>query len=245
MLSWKYRFSAATQRPAKSSVTALRRQADELDDEAEQVFRPQFSEKRLTRIGLRQTSPGRELSPPAQNPKLSAADTGTAHHKFLQHVALENAGDVAALEAEAGRLEREKVLSADERAALNLEDIAAFWSSEPGRKIRAQAASVRRELAFTARFSPAELAVITGAKSEPGLEDEFVVVQGVADLVVLLPEEIWLVDFKTDEITANELQEKKRLYAPQLKLYALALEKIYSRPVTARWLHFLSARKTV
>jgi ATP-dependent helicase/nuclease subunit A len=244
MLSWEYPFAAATERPAKSSVTALRRQAEELDDEAEQVFRPQFSEKRLTSIGLRQTSPGRALSPPAQNPKLSAADTGTAHHKFLQHVALENADGVAALESEAGRLEREKVLSADERAALNLEDIAAFWRSEPGRKIRAQAANVWRELAFTARFSPAELAAITGVKSEPGLEAEFVVVQGVADLVVLLPEEIWLVDFKTDAVRPDELPEKKRLYGPQLKLYALALEKIYSRPVTVRWLHFLAARKT-
>ena len=110
-------------------------------------------------------------------------------------------------------------------------------------KIRAQAASVRRELAFTARFSPAELAAITGAKSAPGLEDEFVVVQGVADLVVLLPEEIWLADFKTDEIRKHGLPEKIKAYAPQLKLYAQALEKIYSRPVTKRWLHFLAARK--
>jgi ATP-dependent helicase/nuclease subunit A len=236
MLSWEYLFAAATQRPAKSSVTALRRQAaSELDDEAEPVFRPQLSAKRLARTP----------APPARNLKLSAAATGTAHHKFLQHVALENADDVAALELEAGRLEREKILSADERAALNWEDIAAFWRSEPGQKIRAQAANVRRELAFTVRFSPAELAAITGTNSEPGLEDEFVVVQGVADLVVLLPKEIWLVDFKTDEMTANELREKKRLYAPQLMLYAQALEKIYSRPVTARWLHFLSARKTV
>ena len=218
MLSWEYPFAAATQRPAKSSVTALRRQAEELDDEAEQVFRPQFSEKRLARIGP--SAAQKSLAAPAANPKLSAADTGTAHHKFLQHVALENAADVAALEAEAGRLEREKVLSADERAALNLEDIAAFWSSEPGRKIRAQAANVRRELAFTARFSPAELAAITGAKSEPGLEAEFVVVQGVADLVVLLPEEIWLVDFKTDEIRKDELPDRIKAYTPQLKLYA-------------------------
>jgi ATP-dependent helicase/nuclease subunit A len=104
---------------------------------------------------------------------------------------------------------------------------------------------VRRELAFTARFSPAELAAITGVKSEPGLEAEFVVVQGVADLVVLLPEEIWLADFKTDAVRPAELPEKKRLYAPQLKLYRQALEKIYSRPVTERWLHFLSARRTV
>jgi ATP-dependent helicase/nuclease subunit A len=231
MLSWEYPFAAATQRPAKSSVTTLRRQAEELDDEAEQVFGPRFSEKRL--------------APPAQNPKLSAAETGTAHHKFLQYVTLENAANGAALELEAERLEREMVLSADERAALNLEDIAAFWNSEPGRKIRAQVAKVRRELAFTARFSPAELATITGMKSEPGLEAEFVVVQGVADLVVLLPEEIWLVDFKTDEIRKDELPDRIKTYTPQLKLYAQALEKIYSRPVTARWLHFLSARKTV
>jgi ATP-dependent helicase/nuclease subunit A len=230
MLSWQYPFAAATQRPAKSSVTALRRQAEELDDEAERVF---------TAWNFAQA--GRRKS----RAKLSAAETGTAHHKFLQHIALENAADVAALALEAGRLEREKVLSADERAALNLEDIAAFWGSEPGRKIRAQAASVRRELAFTARFSPAELAAITGVKSEPGLEAEFVVVQGVADLVVLLPEEIWLVDFKTDEIRKGELSDRIKTYTPQLKLYALALEKIYSRPVTERWLHFLSARKTV
>jgi len=242
ILSWEYPFAAATERPAKSSVTALRRQAEELDDEAELVFRRQFPAKRLART----------LAPPAQNPQsairnpqLSAADTGTAHHKFLQHVVLENAADVAALESEAGRLEREKVLSADERAALNLKDIAAFWSSEPGRKIRAQAANVRRELAFTARFSPAELAAITGVKSGPGLEAEFVVVQGVADLVVLLPEEIWLVDFKTDDIRKDELPARIKTYAPQLKLYAQALEKIYSRPVTERWLHFLAARTTV
>jgi ATP-dependent helicase/nuclease subunit A len=231
VLTWKYPFAAATKRPAKSSVTALRRQAvGELDDEAEQIF-PARNFARAARRNSRT--------------KLSAADAGTAHHKFLQQVALDNANDVAALKSEVNRLEQEKVLSADESAALNLEDIAAFWNSEPGRKIRAQAANVRRELAFTARFSPAELAAITGVKSAPGLEDEFVVVQGVADLVVLLPEEIWLADFKTDEVRPAELPEKTRLYASQLKLYARALEKIYSRPVTERWLHFLAARKTV
>jgi ATP-dependent helicase/nuclease subunit A len=231
ILSWKYPFAAATQRPAKSSVTALRRQAEEeLEDEAEQIFPARNfaqAERRNSRT------------------KLSAAETGTAHHKFLQQVALADANDVAALKSEANRLEREKVLSADERAALALEDIAAFWNSEPGRKIRAQTVNVRRELAFTARFSPAELAAVTGAKSAPGLEDEFVVVQGVADLVVLLPEEIWLADFKTDEIRQDGLPDKIKAYAPQLKLYAHALEKIYSRPVTEHWLHFLAVRQTV
>jgi ATP-dependent helicase/nuclease subunit A len=176
---------------------------------------------------------------------LSAADAGTAHHKFLQHISLEKAGGLAALEAEAKRLERENVLSADEGGALNLKAVAEFWDSEVGRKIRKLAAAVKRELAFTAKFRPEELSAIVGTKSESGLENEFVVVQGVADLAVLLPEEIWLLDFKTDEITARELPEKTRFYEPQLRLYARALEKIYNRPATNCWLHFLSASQTV
>jgi ATP-dependent helicase/nuclease subunit A len=228
MLEWQYEFAAATKHKAKSSVTELRRAAEELDEEAEQVFQPRrFSTKRL-----------RE--------KLSAAEAGAAHHKFLQHVTLKKTGDHAMLAAEAQRLEREKILSAEARAVLNLDALADFWDSPLGKKIRAQPpASVKRELPFTAKFSPMELAEITGAKAEAGLENEFVVVQGVADLAVLLPGEIWLVDFKTDQVRADELPEKTKLYEPQLKLYARALAKIYSRPVTHGWLHFLDARKTV
>jgi ATP-dependent helicase/nuclease subunit A len=230
VLTWEYGFSAATKQAAKSSVTALRRQAaDELDDEAGQMFAPhQFAHAAKRARG-----------------KLSATETGSAHHKFLQHVALENANDVAALKSEAGRLKREKVLSADECAALDLEAVAAFWQSDPGRRVLANAINVRRELAFTAKFSPQELVEIVGTKPETGLENEFVVVQGVADLVVLLPGEIWLVDFKTDEVHAGGMPTKIKTYAPQLKLYARALGKIYSRPVSACWLHFLTQKRSV
>ena len=243
VLGREYPFKAATWRKAKSSVTELRRAAEQLDEEAEQVFSFQFFEKPLART---LAASGRNRKSGIGNRKLSASEAGTAHHKFLQHVALESAGSVASLELEARRLEREKILTADERADLDLEALADFWGSPPGRKIRAQPPdSVKRELPFTAKFIPSELADITGAKAEAGLENEFVVVQGIADLVVLLPKEIWLVDFKTDQVRADKLPGKIELYKPQLKLYASALAKIYLRPVANCWLHFLDARKTV
>jgi ATP-dependent helicase/nuclease subunit A len=242
-LEREYPFTAATGRKAKSSVTELRRAAEELDDEAEQGFRFQVSGRRLART---LAPPGHTPHSTLRTPHLNAAEAGTAHHKFLQHVALEKTGGRAALEAEARRLEREKILSADERAILDLDALADFWDSPPGRKICAQPPDfVKRELQFTARFSPAELSEITGGKAEAGLENEFVVVQGVADLVVLLPGEIWLLDFKTDRIRPAEPAEKAKIYEPQLKLYARALAKIYSRPVTHGWLYFLSVRRTV
>ncbi len=230
VLTWQYGFEAATRRAAKSSVTTLRRQAEELDDEAE----PFFASRGLTPTTRRRA-----------RTKLSAAETGTAHHKFLQHVTLEKADDLAALAVEAKRLETAGVLTVGERAVLDLAAVAAFWKSEPGRKIRAQPPDcIRRELAFTAKFSPAEADAIIGAATPQGLENECVVVQGVADLAVLLPMEIWLVDFKTDEIRPKELTERRRHYEPQLKLYAGALSRIFSRPVTNCWLHFLAAQQT-
>jgi ATP-dependent helicase/nuclease subunit A len=232
-LEWNYPSEAATRRKAKSSVTALRREAEELDDEAEKLL-PEAGghEAGRTRSNLKS-----QIS----NLKLSAAEIGAAHHKFLQHVALEKTSSLA---DEAARLVRGNYLSADERAVLDLAALEHFWSSELGGKIVAHAADVRRELPFTARFSPAEIEVIIGRTAEAGIENEFIVVQGVADLAVILPNEIWLVDFKTDAVDDGELPEKIKMYAPQLQLYAAALGKIFARKISLRALHFLSARKT-
>ena len=236
VLTWQYEFDAATRRAAKSSVTALRRQAEEWNDETGSIF-PTASRpmEPLFRNDDRR---------PRANPQMTAAAVGTANHKFLQHFSLEKGNTLKSLEAEANRLQHEKILSGDEVAALDLENIAAFWTSSVGKKILGQRQRVQRELPFTAKFSPAEVDAIIGAKTPRGLQEEFIVVQGVADLVVLLPAEIWLVDFKTDEIKPRELAERRRLYEPQLTLYTKALSRIYSQPVTHCWLHFLAARQT-
>jgi ATP-dependent helicase/nuclease subunit A len=174
---------------------------------------------------------------------LNAAEIGAAHHKFLQYVKLTNLGYLG---AEADRMARENLLMPDERAALDFAALTDFWESPLGRDISAQQPDwVKRELPFTARFGGDELCGISGRTLEPVPGDEFVVVQGVADLVVLRPDEIWLVDFKTDRVRPGDLAAKSKEYEPQVRLYAAALNKIFGRPVTRRVLHFLAAGKTI
>jgi len=180
-----------------------------------------------------------------QQPKLSAAEIGDAHHTFLQLVEFQRTGTVAGLEREAERLGAEGALTPDEIEALDLKKLVAFWHSDLGRQIRSNATFVQRELAFTARFSPNELALFTGDPQDSRLEQEFVVVQGIVDLAVILPDEIWLLDFKTDEMKPSEVESKVKLYQPQLSLYAKALSRTYKRPVSQCWLHFLSLNQTV
>ncbi|HWY31715.1 MAG TPA: UvrD-helicase domain-containing protein [Candidatus Acidoferrum sp.] len=234
VLGWQYPHAAATMRPAKASVTELRRASEAPDDEAISMFtKPAVFIG--ARVAARTTANGHR--------KLSAAEIGAAHHKFMQHVSLTKTNDLV---AEAERLARENLLTTDEHAALDFGALADFWDSGFGQSIIVQPPdSVMRELPFTARFSPDEISEITGRNAAPGLADEFIVVQGVADLVVLRPDEIWLVDFKTDHIRTSDLPARTENYSPQLKLYAAALNKIFSRPVTRRALHFLTLGKTI
>lgn len=235
VLQRRYEFDAATKRAAKSSVTLLRREANAAleTEEAQPIFNFQFSRKRLA-----------ETAASLEKQKLNAADAGTVAHKFLQHFQIESVTDLKSLEAEAARLEKENYLSAEERTALELKTVLNFGKSEVGKKLLSQKEWIHRELPFTAKFSPIELDAILGTQSGEGLKDEFIVVQGVVDLVVLLPTEIWLLDFKTDGAGPDEIGRKIKFYEPQLKIYARALEKIYSRPTTNCWLHFLSANRT-
>ena len=48
-----------------------------------------------------------------------------------------------------------------------------------------------------------------------------------------------------DNLWRAELGAKRADYGRQLKLYGQALQRIYRRPVTALWLHFLALKKTV
>jgi ATP-dependent helicase/nuclease subunit A len=63
-------------------------------------------------------------------------------------------------------------------------------------------------------------------------------------LAVILDKQIWLVDFKTDARTPEELPSARERYTPQLKLYGLALSRIYRRPATETYLHFLALDHT-
>ncbi|HMP83665.1 MAG TPA: UvrD-helicase domain-containing protein [Verrucomicrobiota bacterium] len=225
-LDWNYPFQPATTELAKASVTALRRRfaVEETGDAVELFrFRPRGAKSRV-------------------RGQLSAAAVGVAHHRFLQLASLERLGDAEGLRGEAGRLRDGGALSAEEFDALDFAALIRFWQSETGRGFLANREFAHREIPFTAKFTPEDF-VLCGLKVPPAA-GEFIVVQGVADLAVILPGEIRLLDFKTDDVTEAMIGERTREYTPQLRTYALALGRIYGRPVTRCLLHFLTRGET-
>jgi ATP-dependent helicase/nuclease subunit A len=232
----KYPYAEAATRPAKTTVSAISHRRRSLQDtESEPLFRPSTSQGSAT-----EQRP-RHISSFLSKRIRAAAESGSVHHTFLQLVDLNETGSLKQLKAESQRLAALGHITGEEAEDLDLEAIATFWSSPLGQKIRTEASFIRRELPFTARFYESELAAITGETIGSELAKEFVVVQGIADLLVLLPGEIWLLDFKTDAVSGSALAARAQAYEPQLRIYAAALSRIHQRPVTRAWLYFLKA----
>jgi ATP-dependent helicase/nuclease subunit A len=242
VLDWSYPFQAATLQPAKGSVTAIRHQLSE-DEGAAPFSGGKAPWRRPAGTRALQTAVSQRSAPGPR--KASAAEIGSANHSFLQLMGLDSGASVSELKQDAARLEAAGALTTQQVALLDFDGVAKFWASALGRRIRGQSGQVRRELAFTARFSTSELAALSGKAVEAGVSEEFVVIQGVADLVVVLEDQLWLVDFKTDDITRAELDGRVSEYRPQIELYAQALSRIYSRPVLESCLYFLALGEQV
>jgi ATP-dependent helicase/nuclease subunit A len=229
-LSRVYEHALAAAEPAKSSVSALRRQALELDgEEAVQRF-------------------DRLPSPPSSSEdggQISAVERGVVQHRFLQLISIKDAHSREALARKLEELLQCGVFSEEEAAMVDLTAVATFWASDIGQRICAESESVQREIPFTARFGDIELRQLLGQKPSSSKTGEFVVVQGVVDLAVIGAEEVWVLDFKTDAVDGELLESRAKAYEPQLQLYSMALERIYRKPVYHRWLHFLAADRTV
>jgi ATP-dependent helicase/nuclease subunit A len=78
-----------------------------------------------------------------------------------------------------------------------------------------------------------------------GLAGELLLVQGMVDCLVDLPEGPVLLDFKTDRVTAEQLAARSRMYFPQVALYARAVRESLDTQVREAWLVFLHPRACV
>ena len=217
---WRYPAAALADIPAKVSVTSLVHAAEQTTLE-----RPGF----LSKDGL------------------TAAEMGTALHAFLEHAdfealaAVRDAEDDAVLAAV--RTERERQAAAQLTppaiaGKLDVYKILRFVRSEAFRRI-CGAEDVLRELAFITSLPAAEVMAAQGRALPDGpAADAEVLVQGIADIVLIYPDHLELLDYKTDR--RKTPADFVRAYRAQLELYAKAIDKRFApRRVTYKGIYSL------
>ena len=78
-----------------------------------------------------------------------------------------------------------------------------------------------------------------------GGEGENVLLQGVVDCIIEEAGELTIIDYKTDRVSGEEVGQRAKGYAGQLRAYALAVGRITGKPIRECVLYFLSCGKAV
>ena len=221
--AWQYPAAALAQVPAKVSVTSIVHKAEQTTLE-----RPGF----LSKDGL------------------TAAEMGTALHAFLEHADFARLAEAKA----AGTLDEAIPAERDRQVAVQLTApeiaekldavcIRRFVESEAFAKICA-AQQVLRELPFITALPAGAVLAAQGHEELPAAADAQVLVQGIADLVLVYPDHLELLDYKTDRRKAES--DFLRAYRAQLNLYAIAIEKRFApKKVTYKGIYSFALGKLI
>ena len=220
-LTLRYPYQAATQAPSKQ--TATQRKGRSKDQEAAENA-PEPKGRRTWR------------KPSFGERQVQGKERGIALHLAMQYIRYEECTGEEAVRREIQRLADQGFLTAEQAALADHRKIAVFFQSPLGRRL-CQSDQVLREFKFS---------ILDGGEAyDPALAGEEILLQGVVDCALLEPDGITVVDFKTDHVTADTVQQAARRYLPQVEAYADALRRIYEMPVKRRCLYFFQIDQLV
>ena len=156
-----------------------------------------------------------------QKTGMTGAERGTAIHAFMQSVPFD--GTAPDLDAEVQRQIDARLLDAGLADKLDLDRVRPFFESAVWRRIR-HARAVLREEPFITALPAAQIT------PEAGECEAEVLVQGIADLVLVYDDHAEILDYKTDRSRDAAFYIKE--YAAQLQLYRRAFAQRLAVPVT-------------
>ncbi len=219
-LNWRYPFAHAVTSPAKSSVTKLTHPDD--------IFAMRDSSQALSRLPMALAAPGLATQP---HDPLSL---GTAAHLVVANLDLTQPITLEAIERTKHRLVQDLAMAPEMVDKIKAEMILAFFQSDLGAVVLDRRNHVLREWPFTYAL-----------RAPDGSAGEFVVVQGVIDVLVRTPQGLIVIDFKTDRVGRDDVAARAETYRGQVDLYARAAATILRDKVLARWLYFMVPRQAV
>ncbi|MBN1973796.1 MAG: helicase-exonuclease AddAB subunit AddA [Sedimentisphaerales bacterium] len=206
----KYKYGDSYLVPAKTSVTELTHRDDEY--------------VKFDYSGTLSRQPAALKDKQGDTPESRLI--GTASHLVISQLDLSKPVDARAVEQIKEKLAAGNFLTENLNKHINTQAIVSFFDSKPGRLSLDGKNTILREWPFTF------------AEKQAG--NDFIIVQGIIDMLIHAPDGLVIIDFKTDRVTAKQVNNRAELYKGQLELYGRAAESILKINTISKWLYFLS-----
>jgi ATP-dependent helicase/nuclease subunit A len=226
-LEWIYPNRLAASHRSKQSVTEIKRQRDSIDESSSTDFirkmKPQIADRPRF----------------MQEKSLTPAEKGTAMHMVMQHINFSKEMTDKSLREQIAKMVNTELLTSDQAEGIDIQNILGFFNTAIGQRLM-KAPYCKREVPFSLAL-PATEAYANWNQAE----DENVLIQGVIDCIFEDENGLTLIDYKTDTITGRYkggFEEAKPIleerYRTQIELYTKAIEYIWKKPLTNRYLYY-------
>ena len=161
-----------------------------------------------------------------------ATEIGTAFHQFMQHFPIQADHTLASIANFKDNLISRGIIKAQLARRINLKDIYNFTTSEVFHQLL-KAKKIQKELPFT-------MLIQAGTNKQAKA-----MLQGIIDLLAEFDDEVWIVDYKTDQVVNFTLEAAmlRRRYAIQMKYYIQAMRDVYSDKTIIAKVYFIRANE--
>ncbi len=234
-LNWQYPFGNAPSLPAKRTVSQWTHRNDEF---TKIDYSLAFDRKPKAIFAAKQ---------------IDGRNVGTATHLVISKLDLAKPVTTESVNRLIEKLVKDGALIQEIASQVNADSIAKFFKSKLGQTVLDKNNLARREWPFTfavpaSQWDESEVLVsphLYGgghceAEGRSNLtSDDFIIVQGIIDLLIKTPDGLVIIDFKTDDVSAESASKRAELYRGQLDLYAQAAAAITGCNILSKWLYFL------
>lgn len=166
--------------------------------------------------------------------RAGAMEIGTATHRFMEVLDPGRIGSQDEVEAQLQELVARRLMSDRDARLVDVSTVLWFAGTDLGQLLRDRNNRLFREQSIAYSIQP------------PALEpSDCVLVRGRLDAMLVTPDGLVLLDYKTDRVEGDRVALRAQTYWPQLRGYMEAASKVAGLPVVRASLVFLRSRQII
>jgi ATP-dependent helicase/nuclease subunit A len=175
---------------------------------------------------------------------LTPSEVGTAYHNIMQRLELSGELTKEDITSQINTMVEKELISFEAAKSVKVDKIFKFFQSDLGKKVieAYKENTLKRELPFRVEINAS---TIYPKANKEKYSEENMLLRGVIDCYFEDGEESIILDYKTDYVKENNIEEIKERYKVQLDYYSSAIKDAFKKTKIRRYLYLFSLDKEV
>ncbi|UUC43242.1 helicase-exonuclease AddAB subunit AddA [Clostridioides difficile] len=236
-LNYIYPYEFSTRKPATISVTEIKKIQNNYEEE---LINTIFEQKVILKKPL-------FIQNEEEREKISGAERGTIVHLVMEVLDLKNVSNVNDIKSQIRGFVSKGIITEKQASIVNPYKIYKFFESNIGKRML-NAELINREKSIYAQVNMKDIYIyekLINNDDKKLYDEESVMLRGIVDAYFEEDNQIVLVDYKTDFVNEENINQIIEKYKKQLDLYADSIETLTGKSVKEKCIYLFGVDEAV